>query len=81
MFGGLGGCAHCNLSIVIPLVIANEKNNLKEKIIIEARVLEGSPFNLIIGLPDIKHFSLTKKYLSHFEENKILFILNNIIRG
>jgi hypothetical protein len=43
---------------------------LKDKIIIEARVLEGSPFNLIIGLPDIKYFSITKKYSSHFEENK-----------
>ena len=69
IFGREGGCHNCRLSIVIPLTINSEVSGHEEVIVIEAHVLEGSLFPLIIGLPDIREYDLTAA--SHFKKEHI----------
>ena len=75
IFGERGGCANCRQSIVISLPINSEITGREETIVIEANVLEGSSFPLIIGLPDIRHYNLTQAYLSHFKDEILLSTL------
>ena len=78
IFGEKGGCAKCSLSLVIPLVIDSEVTSHEKTIVIEAKALEGSPFPLILGLLDIRHYHLSLHYFSFFNEDiKLSSLLEN----
>ena len=55
-------------SLSFALTLTNEVTRTKETFELTASIID-SPFDIIIGRPDIKKYKFTKKFPSHFEES------------